>query len=764
MRRIMLPMFLMLLLGGCGEDKPAPKTPLLTEQPAAAADAVPQPPAPELVHELLTWSVPFNGLGIRMESFDADLARNGQVIFVALKNVGSKPLRVPTGNRKGAVFFELHAEGVGPWYRVQWNPEPDNAGDRPRVLLKPGQRALCYLAGAFGARLRRNAYRVKITLRVKPGKEKDAWQGTLETPVRRVKLNAAAFQSFAGRLPLPDVIPRFSRVRYMGGNMSGSESQFRCLRISNWNLVRQLNLYRPVDVARRMEALMAAEKDVHMKLLLAAVAMGHGSAKGKAVLLECRKSTDMAVVLSTLGALGSVLSAGKKAPEWAIDEAIAALNDKRKVTKSRSTWLGPAVAYLAEEDAGLPALLAHTRSRKAVPALMGLVKAKARRSHISALGDLGDNRAVPVLMEVVRKQSKKASIFSGTLCPDSLEYAIRALGRLKAKEALPLLAKNLYHRVTVEALERIGDPSVLPALRKIVADKRPRQIKGSDDDSRKSCVGAAKIAIATLQGGDPIPRYIALLDDKSLGEFKRREIVWRLGRKPDPRAIPRLLKAAKSDPSGAVVDNAIGALGEFRYPAAVTGLIACFDADFKGKANWKYAHRPEMFREHIGGALQRITGMNFGVDKKLWLRWWRKGVKGVVPDKNDPTWEELKSFLGVKKNDKRFQAFARKYGLSEYTKGPSGGFNRRGHSASLLYRQNKFTRIIIQPLHYVASFRPYTGKLPHGLTRKSTRADVLKKFAKPTYVQDKDVLHFSQHKLGFSFLNDRIGEITLDHK
>jgi len=110
---------------------------------------------------------------------------------------------------------------------------------------------------------------------------------------------------------------------------------------------------------------------------------------------------------------------------------------------------------------------------------------------------------------------------------------------------------------------------------------------------------------------------------RTLGEFDRRTVVWRLGDRRDPAAIPHLLKAIRTDPSGAVVNQAITVLSAFKYKAAAAGLIECFDADFEGKSDWKRAYTPDMFRENIAESLRRITGQDFGADKARWEAWWQ---------------------------------------------------------------------------------------------------------------------------------------------
>ena len=127
----------------------------------------------------------------------------------------------------------------------------------------------------------------------------------------------------------------------------------------------------------------------------------------------------------------------------------------------------------------------------------------------------------------------------------------------------------------------------------------------------------------TLEKSDPVPQLCEMVHDASLDQFQRREALWRLGWRQDARAIPHLVRAAKTDASGVVVNQAIVVLGSFRHRAAVEGLIECFNLDFAGKSDWKRAYTPEMFRERVAESLRAITGQTFGPDQQQWLKWWQ---------------------------------------------------------------------------------------------------------------------------------------------
>lgn len=190
---------------------------------------------------------------------------------------------------------------------------------------------------------------------------------------------------------------------------------------------------------------------------------------------------------------------------------------------------------------------------------------------------------------------------------------------------VPALLDYSQYPEVIDALDSIGDRRAVPVLHEMVRNEG-RVFRDGKELLPKQAperLIQSKIALATLEEGDVVPRLCALLDDKSFGEFDRRDVIWRLRDRPDPRAIPFLIKSIKNDPSGSVVNQAITVLSVFKYKTAVEGLIDCFDADFVGKSDWKRAYEPKMFQEKITESLCEITGPKTGPDKKKWLDWWQ---------------------------------------------------------------------------------------------------------------------------------------------
>lgn len=557
--------------------------------------------------------------------------------LVRFRNVSDRRVVIPPGNPpEGAFPYELHARRGD----EEWRPVPRKTAEQPLgedIKLEPGQTAVVHLHGWNFDSLR-FASEVRVALRMNDAPTAAHWTGTLQTPAR-APWTTEQLESAKGTLPFPDYFPPFRRIpsRRGGGLFIDPEEnrweQARLLRFdrSNWHLAVALRSYDPLGARREMERRMRQDDDRLSALYAASLAAWLGSPDAALRLLEALKESDFEHVVNAHAALKLALREFKTDPPEALVElAMAALSDQRyatgleKTNFSRDTVLK--LSYLADEEGGLTFMLGHLKCYAAVPLLKRMAGGTPpSRGAASALGVLRDERGMAVLMEALRKHESELNIWSGSLFPEPFCRAAAALGSLKCREALPILLNHLCHRDVIEAVEAIGDRSAVPALEGIVAAGKPQQIIGGGPESDQNALWAARIALATLKEGDPVPRWCELLHDQTLGEFARREVVFRLGDHPDPRAIPHLIQAIKTDSSGAVANQAIGVLSVYRHKEAVAGLIDCFDADFKGKADWKRAYTPEMFQENIAETLRTLTGQPLGPDKELWLKWWRNG-------------------------------------------------------------------------------------------------------------------------------------------
>lgn len=590
------------------------------------------------------WSKPVGGITARIEYLGYGHYA-GLAVLLRLKNLSDAPLSIPAANpvdSNAARIYELHLQrDQEPWRQVAWLPMEAPASEerggrffgaemtgnqvkREPILLQSGQSAVVYLCGDAEDEIKL-ATNLKVVLR-QPAAGGVRWHGALETPPQPARRTRELGATRPRALAFPDHFPEFSRVRFMGGNMSGMEAAVTCLGISNRELEGALEGYESEGMRRELERRLAAEMDEAMRLYLAALAIPHGSRIAAMTLLEAMKSTDYKSVTNVHAALRmAIYSYESNPPDWLVQLAIAALADQRYVTGLEMTnWSKDTfftVSYLADEHGNLTSAMGHLKCAQAIPVLTEMVRRDQARGAIMALGEIGGGR--DAVLAVLQDQGKNLKIWSGCLAPEVFSRAAWAAAQMKMREAVPILLRHLCHNDIVEALEEMGDPAAIPALEKLVADGKPMQIEGSSPEDDLNSVWAARVALATLKEGDPLPRYWQLLADRSLGEFRRADVAARLATRPDPRSVPHLVAAIKTDPAGGVTLRAIWALSTIKDASSVEGLIECFNAEFKKDGIWKRQTTPETYREEIAKSLCAITGQTFGPDKSKWAKWWR---------------------------------------------------------------------------------------------------------------------------------------------
>jgi len=409
-------------------------------------------------------------------------------------------------------------------------------------------------------------------------------------------------------------------------NGSGRESDFTLLCYANGELLNRLDEYNSASISAEFGRRMEKETDIHVKLLLAAVAAMNGNVEAKSFIQGLAPDTDYNITISRLSTLGYLLH-GDHPPEWVFDAIHDALRDTRSVTGMEKTlWAKETrfeVSYLADEFGSFTRDERYAKNPKSVPVLIEMAKrTDGRRGPIIGLGLTGDPQAIPVCLEFLEREDASIKEHKSKQF-EPREELVFALADLRAKEAVPILLNYLHSSKVMKALGTIGDERAIDPLKNIVA--KHGRVKNDPDDSKtrfQEREFAARMALIKLEKDDPYPKWFEVMQDKSLEWAQRREAVWELGHHPDARAIPFLLKAVKSDHDGAVVNQSITVLALYKYKAAVYGLIECFDANFDGKSDWKRARTPEMFAENIGEALRSLTGQNFGKNKAQWLKWW----------------------------------------------------------------------------------------------------------------------------------------------
>jgi HEAT repeat protein len=648
------------VLGGKANEERLRKVIKATVVPKQVA----RKPLPAEVEKLLTWSEPVNGLAARVEDV-SESWRGGTSILVRLKNVSQRPITVPAGNprdEKSPRPFEIYVQhGSGPWrlaepgldcYREEAAADRKVAyfsgglrsagkpADRPAIVLKPGEHGLAYVCG-IDVQETALAKQFKVIFRQAEAGQQDRWSGVLETSVYSAeRLTADQLAALAGAVTMPEHFPAFTYA-HTGINSSGHEPAVEALANSNHELWKVLLRYDPVAVRPELERRMRAEKQLPVKLFLAAIAARAGSEEAALLLLEALKSTDYRIRINVHGALALLFPFPRaKPPAWVVELSIAALSDTRFATGLKEARFAPGTVFaLASCQADrLEFELCDSKCNEAVPLLIERLRKGLSRPHtVVLLGRMGDKRAIPLLMELVESAGKTARYSERYDFAEGVFTAADALGELKAREAVPLLLKYVEFPEIISAIGDIGDPSAAPILKELVSARGriTRDGKEVSPELAQKRLFAANIALTEFDRANGVDRLGEMLIDQSLSVDERYEVAIYLGRRNDPRVIPYFVKSIKTEsrfrPNDLMesrhylIAMAISDLGSFKCKTAAQGLIECFDVEFRDETLLKGERvTTETYRNHIARSLQAITGQTFGADKQQWLKWWQE--------------------------------------------------------------------------------------------------------------------------------------------
>jgi HEAT repeat protein len=233
----------------------------------------------------------------------------------------------------------------------------------------------------------------------------------------------------------------------------------------------------------------------------------------------------------------------------------------------------------------------------AVEPLIAVVKdwrgknADLRVECVDILGEIGDKRAVPVIIEVLDEDKL------------TMRYnAARALGSIGDDKATPSLIKLLGDSewearfFTAEALGKIGDNRAAKPLANVLltdSHKKVRleAIKALDKVNGKS---EYRAVIDALSDGDPEVRgYAAELSAS-----------WNI-----QEALPIISNMIKDDRSNTARASCAHALGVYNNMAAVPSLIIALKDDYKD------------VRIYALESLKKISGQSYGFDQDKWQHW-----------------------------------------------------------------------------------------------------------------------------------------------
>ncbi|MBN1514388.1 MAG: HEAT repeat domain-containing protein [Phycisphaerae bacterium] len=184
-----------------------------------------------------------------------------------------------------------------------------------------------------------------------------------------------------------------------------------------------------------------------------------------------------------------------------------------------------------------------------------------RCAAIAGLGYLGDARAIPVLLDIAKRDTDHIARCN----------AIYSLGNLRAVEALPLLLELVKQR--------------------------------GDDGAYHSMTGVYDMEVLDVH-------------ENSFVEVSARA----LSQIADNRAIPVLRALLNDDEYQLYETNIAEAAARAGWREMVPDLITRFQTTHPMWA--KYQSSDEEVRERISPSLRTLTGQTFGEDPQAWAQWW----------------------------------------------------------------------------------------------------------------------------------------------
>lgn len=262
------------------------------------------------------------------------------------------------------------------------------------------------------------------------------------------------------------------------------------------------------------------------------------------------------------------------------------------------------------------------KEKEAVPALISVLERRPKTGGAAfALGEIGDKRAIPILMKVLKDR------------PGYEDRDVTALGKLKHKEAVPILISRLGHpSTTFSGNDIIETQNLLKALLEI-GDKRAVEpieeyLKGDYPERSKA---VARRVLVQLKAPDPVAALLALLE-KETYEPERSDIISALTKYHDIRVVKKLAAIARTSDSAFMRRAAIFGLREIGNKPSLLALASLLDLTFSRdlKAEWGWKGIPDFrtyFPETVVMCLKQCTKQDFGTHRAEWEEWIKKNVE-----------------------------------------------------------------------------------------------------------------------------------------
>lgn len=603
---------------------------------------LPPPPDQFDPQKILEWSKPDHqyDLIVRIEQVVPRTNHDSGTIFLRLQNTGETPLLVPTGimpNLDWVNRFELYLWDGDAWHAEHWKAHSQEwyHGTLPEVVeLDSSQSTLIELKGRIPEALTAASH-LAITLQFPVHRLEDErmiWSGSITTPPYPAVLNKTQREQLPRGIPLPTtpvLRPRGNLELLLSNRSSGGGGLYSNVLdhyILQDDALTLLDRYdRQAVLTYLAHGWQDQTAELDWRLFLASVAARYESQEAIQWLLTQRENLDYRTVLNVIDAIGLSIDEDDQ-PAWAVQGMIDILEDERQVgipgfnggggifgrdgEKEQPVQIPEKQVYHSYQrvcDLAFETMshvvynLGRQHCTTAVPVLIKHVKDEGPDSRaVSMLGDMGDPRAIPVLLEVLGSVTNNDRQGFAGLGPAS------ALAQLKAEEVAPMLLEHIESKSAREALGNLGDLRAINAL----------QPYAEDGDMQ------AKIALVKLGHDDPMDALAPLLNNPDIHWTDQADVLRYFRFHPDARIVPVLLDGIHHNPHGKVLNMSIELLAFYPGRESIEGLLRCFDANFEGKRDWKYAYEPIMFQRRIAESLQTLTGEGYGPHPHVWRRWW----------------------------------------------------------------------------------------------------------------------------------------------
>jgi hypothetical protein len=263
-------------------------------------------------------------------------------------------------------------------------------------------------------------------------------------------------------------------------------------------------------------------------------------------------------------------------------------------------------ARAEDYDAAWDALCRRAGELKLADAVDSLIAILRRRptddEAALALGEIGNRRAIPVLLNTVESNGRVQEFHM---------YALRDLGAPSLPDIL------MRHLDDYKCVEMLGDLNAKEAIEPL-----KKSLLSSHDEYLKSKIRLTLARLSATDRKDLAERLMQTAETANTAE-ERWSAIQHVSATGQRSVVARLLKIATTNTDASVVHSAIESLGELGGDQAIAGLISLFDHDFSRAPQFsKLPHDKNStnYDVFIALALKAATGDDLGNDVQAWKR------------------------------------------------------------------------------------------------------------------------------------------------